>query len=354
MRISTAQYYSFTSDHLQRLQSQLNTTQEQISTNSKILHYSDNPIDSASIAQLEQHAARLDQYKKNIQVATNQNEQVSLVLDNVTQLLVRVKELGSQANSAAVSDTSKTQITNELSGLLDQLQGLLNSKDVNGHYLFSGFNESQKPFLTDAEAGIEPTVTDPKAADPKATDPEAAPPKDDSTTAPPRDNDIAPPAGKITVNANYQYSGNQGQKQIQLDDNYWIPGVSSGYDLFENITSIQGSTSVKRGVLSTVDQLSQNITDGSSTDISNDLIHLDKVIEHITNATSTVGARLQQLDNAVSFQDALATSTQQWLSKLKDVDISTAATQLNIQSLALQATQASFAKISGLSLFNFL
>ena len=300
MHISTAQYYTSSAADLQRLQSQLNQTQEKISNNTKLLKYSDDPAESSKIAQLSQRAENLDQYKKNVQSAINQNNQVGSVLNSITPLLNRVKELGLQANNGVLSDTTKAQITTELSQLTDQLKSLLNTKSDNGQYLFSGFSSTQAPFVLQEGA--------------------------------------------------YQYVGSQDQKNIQLDDQSWAVSVDSGYALFENITSSARTQSV----LTTLDQLSKSIDSNASFEIGINLSHLDVVIDHLADASATVGARLQNLDDMIDFQDAAATSIQQWIAQLKDVDLTSAATQLNLQSLILQATQQSFAKISALGLFDFL
>lgn len=333
MRISTAQYYDSSSINLQKLQNQVNQTQGQISTHLKLLHYSDNPEESYRVKQLEQGISQINQYKKNIQEATSQNKQVSSVLGSVSTLLSRVKVLGSQVSNQTILADDKTQITNELTSLSDQLKALFNTKDSNGNYLFSGFSVNKNPFIGgSADKGL---ITE-GSVSVKDTGGGGSV-KDSGSTG----------GGAI---GKYQYSASQSQKQIQIDGNSWISTLSSGYDLFENITSSIG----KKSIVDTLDQLRAAIGLDASTVVTDNLTHLDKIIEHVTNQIAQIGVSSKALEDASTFQNSVEISTQQWLSKLKDIDISAAETQLNVQSLALQATQASFAKISQLSLFNFL
>lgn len=300
MRISTSQYYESSAYNFQRLQSQLNETQNKLASNSRILNYSDNVMDSSHVNLLEQHKNNFEGYKKNIQSAIAVNNQVASVLDNVNESLIHIKELGLQANNGSLSSSSKAQISSELTGLLDQLQSTLNSKNSEGNYLFSGFNSTNAPF--------------------------------------------------IKIQGGYQYVGSQDKKMIRIDDNTSVASSESGYDLFEKIPSDAGNLSI----LNTVNQLNQAIAQNSVSAVNDNLLHLDQIIDHLASASATVGSRLSYLDSVSSFQDALSSSLQESISNLKDLDISSAATELNLQSVALEAAQASFAKISQLSVFNFL
>ena len=69
---------------------------------------------------------------------------------------------------------------------------------------------------------------------------------------------------------------------------------------------------------------------------------------------ATTGARLRELDALQSTGEDLGLQYKQTLSKIQDTDFLQAISTLNQQQLTLQAAQQSFAKISQLSLFDFL
>ena len=59
-------------------------------------------------------------------------------------------------------------------------------------------------------------------------------------------------------------------------------------------------------------------------------------------------------DSAASLHQDVEVVSKDLLSKLENVDYTQAISQLNMQTFVLQAAQQSYARISGLSLFNSL
>jgi flagellar hook-associated protein 3 FlgL len=66
------------------------------------------------------------------------------------------------------------------------------------------------------------------------------------------------------------------------------------------------------------------------------------------------GAQYEQVDKIRETRGALRLDTQRIVSNLRDADLGTVAIALSRDQTVLQALQASFAKIQGMSLFNFL
>jgi flagellar hook-associated protein 3 FlgL len=60
------------------------------------------------------------------------------------------------------------------------------------------------------------------------------------------------------------------------------------------------------------------------------------------------------LDTTREFHAETTINARAEMSKLRDLDYAEAATQLNLRLLTLQAAQASFAKINGLTLFDYI
>ena len=81
---------------------------------------------------------------------------------------------------------------------------------------------------------------------------------------------------------------------------------------------------------------------------------LDQDLNKVLGVRATVGGRLRELDALQSTGEDLGLQYKQTLSKIQDTDYLQAISQLNQQQLTLQAAQQSFAKISQLSLFDFL
>ncbi|MGB5456298.1 MAG: flagellin, partial [Gammaproteobacteria bacterium] len=84
------------------------------------------------------------------------------------------------------------------------------------------------------------------------------------------------------------------------------------------------------------------------------LTRLDSAIDEVLNTRSSIGARLNTIDSQRNMNDAFDLLMQENRSTLEDLDYTEAVSRFERQLLALQASQQSFVKIEGLSLFNYL
>src|SRR5690606_33762817 len=129
MRISTQQMFGRGLDSMQDVNSQLQKTQMQISTGKRLLTPSDDPVASARIVQLNQELSLNKQYQSNIDMAENRLTMQDDLLGSINDVLHRVRELTTQAGNGALSVEDKNTIAAELRQRLDQVAGMMNSKD---------------------------------------------------------------------------------------------------------------------------------------------------------------------------------------------------------------------------------
>ena len=99
-------------------------------------------------------------------------------------------------------------------------------------------------------------------------------------------------------------------------------------------------------------------TPATSTDFTN---RLGNVIANIDNAQTRlltvearIGANRREADTLVEVGESFSLQYKTILSRLQDVDVASAATELSLAKLALDASQSSFAKIQGMTLFNYI
>jgi flagellar hook-associated protein 3 FlgL len=83
-------------------------------------------------------------------------------------------------------------------------------------------------------------------------------------------------------------------------------------------------------------------------------VHLDRALDHISGIRSDVGARLSVLDQTDDTRADTEVSLKSSISDLRDLDYAAAITQLNLQSVGLQAAQSSYARLAQISLFDYL
>jgi len=84
------------------------------------------------------------------------------------------------------------------------------------------------------------------------------------------------------------------------------------------------------------------------------LTDLDAAKNSFLQARTGLGARLNALDDQESQNEKFVLDTKTTLSETQDLDYADALSRFQLQSTALQAAQQTFAKVKGLSLFNYL
>ncbi len=83
-------------------------------------------------------------------------------------------------------------------------------------------------------------------------------------------------------------------------------------------------------------------------------LNLDNAMNNISTVRASTGGRMRELESLQSAGDDLNLQYSQTLSRLQDLDYAKATSELMQQQVNLQAAQQSFAKVAGLSLFNYL
>jgi len=89
-------------------------------------------------------------------------------------------------------------------------------------------------------------------------------------------------------------------------------------------------------------------------DIRFAITNLDQGANNILRVRAAIGSRMNEIDSLASLNQSLDLQYQQTLSDLQDLDYAKAITDLTRKQTDLQAAQQSFAKVSQLSLFNYL
>ncbi|MGK2952695.1 MAG: flagellar hook-associated protein FlgL [Thiobacillus sp.] len=315
MRISTHTLFESGAASIGELQSALYKTQQQIASGRRILSPSDDPVGAARALEVTQSQSLNTQQGANRQHAQSALGAVEGTLSSVTALLQDVKTTVIAAGNGALSDTERGFMATELSGRLDQLLGLANSRDAMGNYQFSGFQTATPAFSRDATTG------------------------------------------EVT------YEGDLGQRLLQVDTARQMavnsPGQTvfqgGGQDVFETLNDLI--------TLLNTPGIDQNIPVGQPVGQNDSALtiglaaansKLDLGLDNVLTVRASLGSRLQELDALDSAGEDRHIQYSQILSDLQDLDYTQALTQLSQQQITLEAAQRSFVTISGLSLFNFL
>jgi flagellar hook-associated protein 3 FlgL len=402
VRISTSSMYEGAA-RIGQLQSQISRTQQQIASNTKLLRPSDDPIASAKALQVSQAQAINTQLTANRINATNALSQQEGTLQSVTTLVQSIQGLVAKANSAALDDSQRGFIATELQGNVDELMGLANTKDGNGNYMFSGYSVGTQPFSKSATGAVYNGDQGQRLLQVGESRQMAVNNNGSEIFQNVRTGNGTFLAKAATGNAgsgvatlgsvtdSSLVTGNNYQIDFKvvdgvttydvIDTTVGLPALSTGNPFkdgdaiaFDGIQfEVKGapvdgdSFSVAPSTTESVFTTLQNfvntlgLTSGqtaSRASLSAGLIQagagLDSMLENVLSVRSSLGVRLNELDNldSVGSDRALQYSTQ--LADLTGIDLAESLSLLTQQTTTLQAALKTYSQISDLSLFNYI
>ncbi|HAL37255.1 MAG TPA: flagellar hook-associated protein 3 [Polaromonas sp.] len=404
MRVSTQSFYEQSRAGMDSQQSSLLRVQQQLGAGTKILAPSDDPLGATRALAVSQSIALNAQYSTSRGQATQTLTLEENALQSVTTLLQSIKSSVIQAGNGTMGDADRAAIATVLQSNLAQLQGLANTDDGNGQFLFAGFKSGSAPFVGQADGSI-------------------------------------------------KYAGDQGQRLVQVDVSRQMAGTDDGRSIFQSVqggagyvssspvgntgSGVFSSTSVvdvtdpnygKNFVISfptattytVTTQTSPPITTAPATYASgapiqfgglqisisgapaaNDTFNvapaknagvdvfaalsdvitalktpvnnagpagqalvlnalstanrkITNALDNVLTVRSSIGSRLHELDALTVTGDSRNLSNKSYLSGLQDLDYASAMGEFYQRQTALQASQQSFVKIQKIALFNYL
>ena len=403
MRISTAQIYDRGVAGIEQQQTTLSRTQQQIASGKRIQTPSDDPVGAAQAIGVTQAKDRVAQYSANIDAAKEALAQNDSVLSQIGDVLQSLHTLAIQGASTALNDTDRASLAADAQSQLQQLLGLVNSQDGDGAYLFSGFASRTQPFVTGAGGAIVYNG-DQGQRTLDVSGARSVPVSYSGSNAFER---IRTGNGSFTATAG---SANTGTGVVSLGsviNSALLPGhtysvqfnVSGGVTTYD-VVDLSLSTTVSSGnayssggtitvagmqvavsgapangdnftlapsraqsIFTTVQNLVATLgTDttvaGGNARLQNglnaSLANLDQALDHILGVRADAGATLRELDTLASGNEDQNLQYDKTLSRLQDLDYNQALSDFARQQVSLEAAQKSFAKVTSLSLFDYL
>ncbi|MDH3644559.1 MAG: flagellar hook-associated protein FlgL, partial [Gammaproteobacteria bacterium] len=152
MRISTLQMNQQGVNGMLDISQQVTNTQKQISSGKRIATPSDDPVGAARVIKINQELAIRGQYRSNIDAAEAQLAQEETVLQQVLNVMQRIRELSLQASNGVQTNDDRRYTAIEIEARFDELVSLVNTRGPSGEYLFSGFQGDVQPFVVDGQS----------------------------------------------------------------------------------------------------------------------------------------------------------------------------------------------------------
>lgn len=407
MRISTAQLYDRSIKGVLDNQSDLSNVQNQLSSGKKILRPSDDPVGAAQVIRLTEEIDLIAQYKKNSNVLTNSLEQEETVLGSINTAVNRARTLMIQAGTGVLNTDDRKAIAIEIEQIRDQVFDLMNTRNATGEYIFAGYQSESPAFeLNQSATGNKYTFAgDSGASEIKISNTVSiqmnnsgkdvfedvfARLKSSITSS----SGVTSATSTITQQTTYDKfhqanydavnnANNEYQLTILAGNQVQVSHVASGNIVdsidfasgvpftFKGITfEVQGSVGDtvnfqleppgKANIAETLHNFAtalsdKNISQSRYNEALNDaLVGSDNALASIANATSAIGGRLNVKQSVYEANLDLEIAIKSARSNIEDVDYAEAVSELSKQETALQAAQATFSRVTGTSLFDYI
>ena len=397
MRIASFQFQAQWLATYMQQQTAVAKLQMQVSSGQRLVQPSDDPAAAAQIADLTSSNNAATQYTANAGVAKDRLSNEDSLLQQAYNILQSVRELAVEAGNAATSPSGLQAIATNLQQDKSALLAIANSQDASGNYVFAGLRARTQPFTTSGGAttyngdasqrsvqvGANQTVVDGNSgtsifvAIPNGNGTFVASAADTNTgTLVVGTRSVVNPAAWDGGSYTIQFLTPGSYQVVDASNNVVQSGSYSdgsaitfkGVSLTFSGTPAAGDTvtvapSGTQDVFQTIDQLVAATQNASGDAVSrtlaanaagNSLENLDQALQQLGNVQASVGARLQTIDQATQGLADTSVSLTTSISNLGDTNYASAISSLTSMLTSLQAAQQTYAKVQGLSLFNYL
>lgn len=306
MKISSNQYYEVLTKQLAKQQESIGELQTQLATGKKTAVPSsdiESSLEGLSIKSVLQKQAA---YETNLSYVKDRLTIEESVVTGFQDYVYRLKDLAITASSGTYSDEDIGFMKAEAEGVLEELISLSNSRDSQNTYLFSGTATNVRPFQRQADGSI-------------------------------------------------AYKGNSAELNIQVDSGYEVQINSSGVNLAGQIdrSTSEGGTQ-NLDIFAVAKDFIAALGTNTKANISRSIDEFDELGNQVGGQIANLGIRQNLLEERLEIIEEKKTVYEQLLSNIEDTDYSEAITSLSSDMLALEAAQNTFAKVTQMSLFNFL
>lgn len=340
-------FNNFLSD-LSRQRANLETTRQQVSSGLRVSEPGDDPSSAGAIIQFQRTVQRIQGYQERIATTQGFMESQQSALESSSNILQRAREIATQAANETIDGDLRRGLSEEVFQLRDSLVSIANTK-YRGVYVYGGQDDDDPPFD-------------------ESTTPYTEPATGSAHTRIVYDDFVG----------NIDDAGNDDTRDIRISDTETMRINTRGDEVFSH--AIAGLERLARalagyrtepnpfdGAPSPTTDFS-DLPDGGGTaynlptdfdeqtaDILSAMDYVQYAKDEIISVEATsVGSRINRLDETNSILDSVKFSTLDAKANVQEVDMfESIATFSNLQT-NLEALMSTGAQISQLSLLNFL
>jgi len=417
MRLSNNLMYQNNINKILDNQQGVANAQERVTTGEKYLTTSEAPAAISQAMLYSNKIQTNEQYTKNIDQLNGRLETEESVLQSINSNIQQAQELTIQAGNGAYTKDDLKSIASELSGIQQTLANLMNTRSEDGKFIFSGYQDSTQPYQFDSAAGEytyngdqgQHQITIAEGVSIKASD-NGFDTFEKTNARLNVESNTASVSGSITAASVYVDGQAEFDKFHQANYNadptapatantYSVlvsPGATATdpqtYEIYRDGAALTPAVTGevtdepidfagmkiefegtapgqldfrlekpgKENVLNTLQSLITGLNDGTLEGddfqqvLADGLVQLQNASEQVVFTQASLGGRMNALERVSDSNLALDIQNKSNRSNLVEVDMAEAISELTKQETALQASQATFGRLTNLSLFDYL
>lgn len=297
MRISDTQFSQMMLQSLQTNNAGLGTVMQQMATGDRLTKLSDDPMSSIKLLNLEREDSAINQYQSNIANVKTTLSSQEVYLDAANSSLMNIRDRILWGANDTLTNADRTAIVTELVSLRDSVASSLNAQDEEGAYLFSGTASNT--------------------------------------------------ASLNNSTGSYVIEGNADKRVVTVAKGVTMEANMTAADLL----NLGGGDNVLNSLNELIAEF-ETPTANFQTQVADTLNAVDGTMDNVLAAITELGGRQNNLDLLDSAHGENQLFVDKVTGDLSALDYGEASVRLNNYMAALQATQASYVKIDGLSLFD--
>lgn len=298
--VSSKLFNASTKASLEKLDEKITKKQAEVSSGKKDLGLAKDSVSINRVNYIKKALSQLDRFTDGIRVAASHLKTQETALAEVENSVMRLYELGLQANTDTLSSDQKKLIGAEVNQLKLNILDRINAKDQRGNAIFGGTIGKNDAFVINDK------------------------------------NDV-------------RYVGTLEEGSVSISENRQIASHLNGHDVFMRIPSDTG----QKRLFDIIETFENSLRNGG-TNLDQTIKNLLNAHTHIVETNSNVGGKINMLTKRAESNEAVKIEILSELSSLQDTDLAAAITDINQLMLTKDATQQIYAKISQQSLFDFI
>ncbi len=305
MKVATNQYFNMLTRYMGDQQGKIAELQAKLATGDNMVKPSAEPDLAAQSLQLRSTIKRQETFLQNLTALDSRLQQQETAISGMEKMLVRMQELAVRAANDTYSALDREAIAVEVRGYRDEILALANSRDGNGSYYFSGIKSTTGPFVENQSGAVD-------------------------------------------------YRGDETRIEIDVDEGNRLTINIDGKTLLPDIVRSSDAGPEKVATFDVLDDFANALSASDGDGIQQAITDLDMVASNLQQLMVDIGLRRTVVEAKQEIIEEKKLVVESILSNARDLDYNTAVSQLSAEMLALEAAQSTVAKVTQLSLFNYL